>query len=148
MCANMVQSTDVREVFCSITNQWPGLGNLFFFDKQETCTQWHTHPFVQRCSVVVAVQFTDFVLDVGKGMCAIHHHLNTFAVCHVAYFSDRQYLSGDVDHMGNHQELGFGGNCFLIQRNNFLIGSRKIGDRNLVQYNPISFGHLFKHIQH
>ncbi len=55
-------------------------------------------------AVVVAVEVGNPVVELGERVRAVDHDVHALRVRHRAHFLDRQNLSGDVDHMADHQQ--------------------------------------------
>ena len=103
---------------------------------------------MQAAAVVVAVEVAYLEFDMGECMCAVYHHWHFFLVRHIAYLSHGQYLTRDVHHVADHQQLGLWGNGGCIPVYNFLVVLRVYGQGYGLVYHAIPFGYLPEHIQH
>ena len=45
------------------------------------------------------------------GMGTIYHHLDSARMSHIDDLSHGQHLTGNIDHVGDHEQTGFVGNC-------------------------------------
>ena len=92
---------------------------------QKSGTERRTEPFVQAAGVVVAAaEIGDREVELAERMRAVDHHLHAARMRHLDDPAHRQDLPGDVDHVADHEQARLRRDRFLVDVDDFVIGSR------------------------
>ncbi len=109
--SNVIQSAHVVRLKITLGKKGPDLINFFLFHIQHTGPEWCTQPLMQTGAIVITIEVRHLERHMRIGMGTIYHHLDSALMSHIDDLSHRQHLTGNIDHVGDHEQTGFVGNC-------------------------------------
>ena len=96
MRADLLVLPDVRDVACARSHQRPELLDLGLAHVQESGSDGRQRPLVQRCAVVVAVEFVPLEREVIERVRAVHEYLDPERAGHLHDVPHRHDLPREV----------------------------------------------------
>ena len=144
----MVQPGDIIRLCLVLGQQGPDLGNMLLLRIQDAGAKGGAEPFVEARAVIIAIEFSQVHFDLAHAMGSVYQNFHPVPVRHVAYFAYRQNLSGNVDHMADHEQARSGCDLLLIEGDELLIRFRVVRYRHLFAYHPVPFGDQFEMVLH